>query len=166
MNAIITPAQGLLVYNITVNSLFWYNGSTWKQFNKPYMETDPIFGAHPASGISAGNITSWNSAYTNRIVSAAGTTPLTLSLSGNQLSGSITAANSTTNGYLASTDWNTFNNKQNALTFGNATSGDMTITGGNNAIIGSGMTLSVNKGNLTESGSSVLTITGGDNSVV
>ncbi len=248
MNSIITPSQGLLVYNITVNSLFWFNGSTWKQFNEPYMETDPvftahpasgitignignwntaygwgnhatagyltsytetdpifgahpasgitavnignwntaygwgnhatagyltsytetdpIFGAHPASGITTGNITNWNSAYTNRIVSAAGTAPLTLSISSNQLSGSITAANSTTNGYLTSTNWNTFNNKQNALTFGNATSSDLTITGGNGAIIGSGMTLSVNKGNLIETTSSVLTISGGTGSVL
>ena len=245
MNSIIAPSQGLLVYNITVNSLFWFNGSTWKQFNEPYMETDPvftahpasgitvgnignwnaaygwgnhatagyltsytetdpifgahpasgitvvsignwntaygwgnhatagyltsytetdpIFGAHPASGITAGNITNWNSAYTNRIVSAAGTAPLTLSISSNQLSGSITAANSTTNGFLTSANWNTFNNKQNALTFGNATSGDLTITGGNGAIIGGGMTLSVNKGSLT---SSDMAITGGSGSVL
>ena len=248
MNSIIAPSQGLLVYNITVNSLFWFNGSSWKQFNEPYMETDPvftahpasgittmnignwnaaygwgnhamagyltsytetvpifgahpasgitvgnignwnaaygwgnhasagyltsytetdpIFGAHPASGITVGNITNWNSAYTNRIVSTAGTAPLTLSISGNQLAGSITAANSTTNGYLTSANWNTFNNKQNALTFGNATSGDLTITGGNGAIIGSGMTLSVNKGNLTEATSAVLTISGGTGSVL
>ena len=82
------------------------------------------------------------------------------------MSGSITAANSTTNGYLTSTNWNTFNNKQNALTFGNATSSDLTITGGNGAIIGSGMTLSVNKGNLIETTSSVLTISGGTGSVL
>ncbi len=27
MNAIISPAQGLTVYNTNVNSLYWYNGS-------------------------------------------------------------------------------------------------------------------------------------------
>ncbi len=32
MNAISSPTEGLLIYNITVKSLYWYNGSTWKQF--------------------------------------------------------------------------------------------------------------------------------------
>ena len=63
MNSIITPSQGLLVYNITVNSLFCFNGSTWKQFNEPYTETDPVFTAHPAYGITTGSIGNWNAAY-------------------------------------------------------------------------------------------------------
>lgn len=43
---------------------------------------------------------------------------------------SISLANSTTNGYLSSTDWNTFNSKQSALTFSSPlvnTSGTITI---------------------------------------
>ena len=207
MNAILTPAEGLIVYNVTVNSLFWFNGTIWKQFNEPYTETDPVFTAHPASGITvgnignwnaaygwgnhatagyltsftetdpifsvhpasgitAGNITNWNMAYANRIMLANGTGPLNLSISGNQLSGSINTANSATSGYLTSSDWNTFNNKQNGLTLGNATSADMTITGGNGAVIGNGMALTVNKGNLTEATSSVLAISGGTGSVL
>jgi hypothetical protein len=54
----------------------------------------------------------------------------------------ITAANSTTNGYLTAVDWNVFNNKQNALTFGNITASsnpEITITGGTGAVIGGGM---------------------------
>ncbi|MEI6750882.1 MAG: hypothetical protein WCM93_17155, partial [Bacteroidota bacterium] len=62
-NAIVSPAKGLLVFDITLNSLFWFNGLIWKQFNEPYMETDPVFTAHPASGITAGNIGNWNTAY-------------------------------------------------------------------------------------------------------
>jgi uncharacterized protein (TIGR02145 family) len=166
MNTIPSPTEGLIVYNITLNALYWFNGSTWKRFSEPYMETDPIFTVHPASGITNGNITNWNSGYTNRIISAAGTAPLTLTISSNQLSGSIAAANSTTNGYLTSANWNTFNNKQNALTFGNVTSGDLTITGGNGAAVGSGMSLSINKGNLAEITSSILTISGGTGSVL
>ena len=158
------PASGITTGNIgNWNTAYGWGNHALAGYLTSYTETDPIFGAHPASGITAGNITNWNSAYTNRIVSAAGTAPLTLSIGSNQLSGSITAANSTTNGYLTSTNWNTFNNKQNALTFGNATSGDLTITGGNGAIIGSGMTLSVNKGSLT---SSDMAITGGSGSVL
>jgi hypothetical protein len=166
MNSIVTPPAGLLVYNITVNSLFWFNGSTWKQFNEPYMETDPVFTVHPASGITAGNIDNWNTAFTNRITGASGTSPLNLSISGNLLSGSITTANSTSSGYLTSTDWNTFNNKQNALTLGNVTSGDMTISGGSGSVLGSGTNMSINKGSLTEATSSVLAISGGTGSVL
>ena len=51
---------------------------------------------------------------------------------------SIAQANTSTNGYLSSTDWNTFNNKANSFS----------------------------TGNLTETGSGVLTITGGTGSVI
>ena len=111
MNSIVTPPAGLLVYNTAVNALFWFNGSSWKRFIDTYTETDPVFIVHPASGITAGNITNWNTAYTNRITSAIGIAPLSLSISTNQLIASITAANSLTNGYITSTDWNSFNNK-------------------------------------------------------
>jgi len=75
-------------------------------------------------------------------------------------------ADTTHNGYLSSTDWNTFNSKQSALTIGNLTSSDITVTGGTGSVIGSGTSLSIVKGNLTEATSSVLTITGGSNSVL
>jgi Chaperone of endosialidase len=52
----------------------------------------------------------WDSAYTNRITTA--TAPL--SIASNTIS--ISQATTSTNGYLSSIDWNTFNNKQNALT--------------------------------------------------
>jgi hypothetical protein len=55
--------------------------------------------------------TNADTAYTNRITGAS----LPLSISSNNIS--ITQANTTTNGYLSSTDWNTFNGKQNALGF-------------------------------------------------
>ncbi|MCX6276619.1 MAG: hypothetical protein NT004_00810, partial [Bacteroidetes bacterium] len=64
MNNIISPHEGLLVYNISVNSLYWFDGSTWKRFNEfSFTETDPIFGVHPASGITTGNIINWNTAF-------------------------------------------------------------------------------------------------------
>ncbi len=56
------------------------------------------------------NSSNWNDAYTYRLVSASSP----LSLAGNSLS--ISQATTSTNGYLSSTDWTTFNNKQNALT--------------------------------------------------
>ena len=205
MNSIVTPLEGLLVYNTSVNSLYWFNGTTWKRFNEfsytetdpvfaihpasgitswnitswntaygwgnhatagyltSYTETDPIFGAHPAFGITNANISAWNIAYSNRITGASGTAPLSLSIAGNLLTGSMTAANSTTNGYLTSIDWNTFNSKQNALILGSVSSTDMAITGGTNAVIGSGLNLTITKGSLT---SADLTVTGGSNAVL
>ena len=236
MNSIVTPLEGLLVYNTSVSSLFWFNGTTWKRFNefsftetdpvftahpangittleignwdaayswgnhatagylKSFTETDPIFSVHPAYGITTLEIGNWNAAYSNRITGASGTAPLSLSIAGNQLTGSIAQANSTTNGFLSWADWLTFYGKQNALVFGSVsstdmaitggtnavigiglnltitkgslTSADLTITGGSNAVLGSGATLTVKKGNLAEATSSVLTITGGANAVL
>ena len=54
--------------------------------------------------------TNWNTAYSLRITSA--TSPL--SITSNVIS--IAQASGSTNGYLSSTDWTTFNSKQNALT--------------------------------------------------
>jgi uncharacterized protein (TIGR02145 family) len=195
MNSIIAPAQGLIVYNITLNSLYWFNGSAWMRISEPFSETDPVFTAHPSFGITTGSIGNWNTAYTNRITAVAGASPLDLSVSNNQLNGSVSMANSITNGYLTSADWNTFNNKQGPLAFGTLSSSQMTVTGGTGAVIGAGAgltitkgdiyssdmtitmghnavleiigtTLFVNKANLTVSGSPVLTITGGSNAVL
>lgn len=58
---------------------------------------------------------------------------------------SMSQANGSTNGYLASTDWNTFNNKQNVLTVGNlnGTDNQVSVVGGAGAVIGSGVILSL-----------------------
>jgi hypothetical protein len=68
---------------------------------------------------------------------------------------SITQANATTNGYLSSADWVTFNSKQGALTLGNlteSTSGVLTIVGGSNAIIGSGVSIQVKQASSSVNG--------------
>lgn len=65
------------------------------------------------------------------------------------------AATTSTDGYLTSTDWNTFNSKEPALTKGNlteSTSSVLTITGGSNAIIGSGLTIQVKQATSLVSG--------------
>lgn len=62
------------------------------------------------------------------VVSSGGTTPAI----------SMAAANATTNGYLTSTDWTTFNNKQPAGTYVTSvsgTSGRVTSTGGTTPVI-------------------------------
>jgi hypothetical protein len=76
--------------------------------------------------------TNWNTAYTNRITSA--TSPL--SITSNVIS--ISQANTSTSGYISSTDWNTFNGKQAgstnltslaALTFASTSFVKMTAAG-------------------------------------
>lgn len=64
-------------------------------------------------------------------------------------------ADTTHNGYLSSTDWNTFNGKQSALTIGNITdvgTDGITVTGGTGAIIGSGVSLSQHIADTTHNG--------------
>jgi len=181
--------------------------------------TSPLTGGTITStgtvGLPSGNLTSSDISVTGGTGSVIGTgTDLTinkgnltestssvLTLSGNTNSvlGSGTSiqvkkSSGTQDGYLSSTDWTTFNSKQNALTTGNLSSSDITvsngngavigsgtgltvnkgtlsssditITGGTNAVLGSGASLTINKGNLTESTSNVLTLTGNTNSVL
>jgi hypothetical protein len=112
MNSILSPAEGLLVYNTTEKSLYWFNGILWKRFNYfSFTEADPVFGAHPSSSINNTMIGNWNNAYTNRILSVSAIPPLSLSIAANQLSGSMTAAGTVTSGFLTAADWNAFNNK-------------------------------------------------------
>ena len=76
-----------------------------------------------------------------------------LSLSTQALS--LAAANTSTTGALSSTDWNTFNNKQNALTFGNLTDAGtdgITVTGGTGSVIGSGTSISQHVADSTHNG--------------
>lgn len=64
-------------------------------------------------------------------------------------------ASSLVTGFLSNTDWTIFNNKQNALTFGNlteSTSSVLTITGGTGSIIGSGVTIQVKQASGSQSG--------------
>lgn len=56
-----------------------------------------------------------------------------LSLSGNTVS--ITQSNTSTDGYLSSTDWNTFNNKQPAGSYITALTGDATASGPGSAAL-------------------------------
>lgn len=159
MTMISSPAIGLVVYNTDIKSLYWYDGASWKKVHSPaFTETDPVFQSFPASGITGVDISNWNNTYTSRLTGASGVLPLTLRISDNQIDGFIRVAGPLTSGYLTSANWNSFNNKQNALSFGNVTSPDMVIHGGTGAVIGIGMNLTVNKANLI---SSDITISGG-----
>jgi hypothetical protein len=100
------------------------------------------------------------------VLTFVGTAPISVVNIGGTVTTSMTQSDATTDGWLSAVDWNTFNSKQNALTIGDLTSTDITVTGGTGAVIGSGASLSIVKGNLTELTSSVLTITGGTGAVL
>lgn len=96
------------------------------------------------------------------IASVSGTSPINVSTTSGAATVSISQANTSTNGFLSSTDWNTFNGKQNALTIGNIVSNDtslITVTGGTGAIIGSGVSLLVIPSAIVASGISSTLVT-------
>jgi len=116
----------------------------------------------PANQItSTGNLTD---AGTDGIVVTGGTGCLLTSASLAQH-----VADTSHNGYLSSTDWNTFNGKQSTITTGNLTSSPTTnlvVTGGTGAVIGSGVLLTLTGASIVETTSSVLTLSGATNAVL
>ncbi len=100
------------------------------------------------SALTIGNLTD---AGTDGIVITGGTG----SIIGSGTSIAQHVADTTHNGYLSSTDWNTFNSKQAALTIGNFTDAGtdgITVTGGTGAIIGSGTSIAQHVADTTHNG--------------
>ncbi len=112
MNSVITPPNGLIVYNTDVNSLYWFDGTAWKKFNEnSFTETDPVFLAHPSASITTSDMLNWNMAFGSRIITVDAASPLVITFANNTLSGSLPAASALTGGYLTASDWNAFNSK-------------------------------------------------------
>lgn len=98
----------------------------------------PAWAALPASGVTSVTASA-------PLASSGGTTPNL----------SISQASALSNGYLSSTDWSTFNGKQNSLTLGNlteATSSVLTISGGSGSVIGTGTSIQVKQASAGQSG--------------
>ena len=90
-----------------------------------------------STGISVTNGSGSISIANTGVTSVTGTAPV-VSSGGTTSAISMAAANSTTNGYLTSTDWNTFNNKQPSGTYVTSvsgTSGRITSTGGTTPVL-------------------------------
>ena len=94
------------------------------RFLTSYTETDPVFTAHVANGITATNISNWNTAYNNHItaVDYSGST-LTLT---QQDGGTLTT---TINGALGSTLSHNGSTKIEAISSGVTVTGDITVSG-------------------------------------
>ena len=155
-----TTNLNLGLFNITASSLIT-NGGTSSQFvkgngtldstayvsltsfsgNSPiqYNNTTGVISILQSNTSQSGYLSStdWNT-FNNKagLASFSATTPLSYNSGTGAFS--IQVANTGQSGYLTNTDWNTFNNKQTALTFGN----------------------------LTETSSSILNITGGTGAVI
>ena len=111
------------------------------------LDTDSIYIWNGVSWVIAsgggGGVTSVTAS--GPLASSGGTTPNI----------TIQNADATHTGALTSTDWNTFNNKQNALTLGNLTdvgTDGITITGGTGAVIGSGTSIAQQKSDASHNG--------------
>ena len=92
-------------------------------------------------------------------LSDAGTDGITVTGGVGAVVGSVSlsqhVADTTHNGYLSSTDWNTFNGKQAALTFGNLTdvgTDGITVTNGAGAVIGTGTSFAQHVADTTHNG--------------
>ncbi len=88
------------------NSRYWNGQDTLK-----LSLTGLVKASSGALSAITDNSANWDAGYTFRLTSASGTAPLTLSLASNGLTGSVSQANGSTNGFLSSTDWTTFNAK-------------------------------------------------------
>ena len=76
-----------------------------------------------------GSNTSWATNPLGTVTSVSGTAPVSVATGTTTPVISMAAANTTTNGYLTSTDWNTFNNKQSAGSYLTSVTADAPLTG-------------------------------------
>ena len=74
-------------------------------------------------------ILSWVSAATGSVTNVTGTSPISVATGTSTPVISMTQANGTTNGYLSSADWTTFNSKQASGNYISSLTGDVTATG-------------------------------------
>lgn len=142
----------------------------WKETSSPFSNLFDVTGKLLLNNYGSGNITG-TATYRLGVdvngnvieVSDGGGTvnaiATTLPITGGTITTSgtigINQATTSSDGYLSSTDWNTFNNKQSALTFGDlteTTSNILTITDGTNAVIGSGTSIEVAQADASTSG--------------
>ena len=185
-NAISNPASGLLVFCIDNNQYYANKGTpsspNWIMVSSQWMTsgsdlyftggklgvgiTNPVYHLDVAGDVNySGTLRNNGIPVVTGVSGVTATLPL-VSSGGNNPNISIPLATSLADGFLSHTDWGIFNAKQSALTIGNVSSGDIAITGGIGAVIGSGMNLNINKGNLTEISSSILTINNGTGAVL
>jgi hypothetical protein len=150
------PAPGTgTVTSVSVVSANGFTGTVATSTTTPAITL-----ATSITGILQGNGTAISAATTGNLTDA-GTDGITVTGGTGAVLGSGTSlaqhvADTTHNGYLSSTDWNTFNDKQSALTLTNLTDAGtdgITITNGTGAVIGaSPVTISQHVADTTHAG--------------
>ena len=122
----INPTSVGLMDNITIGATTPKNGSFVDLSVTGAVSFDALQGTAGQVLTSAGTgvTPTWTTPTTGTVTSVTGTAPV-VSSGGNTPAISMAAANTTTNGYLTSTDWNTFNGKSN--TNGTVTSVSATV---------------------------------------
>jgi hypothetical protein len=111
--------------------------------------TTVVTGTYPSFTITS------NDEFDGTVTSVATTAPITGGTITTTGTIGITQSGTASDGYLSSADWNTFNGKEPALTKGNlteTTSSVLTITGGTNAVIGTGTSIQVSQSSSSSNG--------------
>lgn len=146
--AIFSPADGLLVYQTDGTKGFYFYSTITTSWN---------FLAGSVGLTSLNGLAS--NSQTFATPGTSGTVPGWVS-SGSEHTLHIPLASATgvTAGLLSNADWNTFNSKQSALTTGNLTSTDLTVTNGNGAVIGSGVTVNLSASGVTANTYNTVTV--------
>ncbi len=149
INALIPP-DGMIIYFIPEKKILARANGAWQSLAVNNAVVTSLNGNTGALTMDTSYISNFN--FKVRSLHSA-TAPLNY----NSITGvfGISQASSSGNGYLSSTDWNTFNNKANSFARGNLSetgSGVLTITGGSNAVIGSGTTIQVRQATASQNG--------------
>jgi hypothetical protein len=126
----INPTSVGLMDNITIGATTPKNGSFVDLNVTGAVSFDALQGTAGQVLTSAGTgvTPTWTTPTTGTVTSVTGTAPV-VSSGGNTPAISMAAANTTTNGYLTSTDWNTFNGKSNTTGTVTSVSGTGTVSG-------------------------------------
>jgi len=103
-NAISLPATGLEVFDITLNTPYYYNGSAWV-----------AVGSGGGSGLTSLNTLT---ASTQTFATSTTGTDFTITSATSTHTFNLPSASATNRGLLTSANWTTFNNKQDALVSG------------------------------------------------
>lgn len=149
INALIPP-DGMIIYFIPEKKILARANGAWQSLAVNNAVVTSLNGNTGALTMDTSYISNFN--FKVRSLHS-----VTAPLNYNSITGvfGISQASSYGNGYLSSTDWNTFNNKANSFTRGNLSetgSGVLTITGGSNAVIGSGTTIQVRQATASQNG--------------
>lgn len=167
------PTQNLYIgypyFDTTIDQMVYWNGVIWVTYAPSTTGTSILYG----NGVGGFNLVSIGSGITfaggvlsatgsgGTVTAVTGTAPIASS-GGNTPVISISQSGVSSNGYLSSTDWNTFNNKASAtsgtaILYGDGTGGFSNVT------IGSGVTFVAGTLSATGSGGTVTAVTGSGN---